>query len=58
MVNVDAEGVRRIVVTDMKGNVLFNKEETVVDLGLLPSGSYVLHIQTVQGEIVRRVTKL
>ena len=57
VVNVDAEGVKRIVVTDMKGNVLFDIEETVVDLGMLPSGSYVLHIQTLQGEIVRRVTK-
>ena len=57
VVNVDAEGVKRIVVTDRKGNVLFDIEETVVDLGMLPSGSYVLHIQTLQGEIVRRVTK-
>ena len=58
IVKVDAEGVGRIRVMDMRGKELFDVEGNIVDLSSFPSGQYVLYIQTLHGENVSIVRKL
>ena len=61
VVNIEAEGIRNVRVSDMLGQVLIEKntsgDSVQIDLSTYAAGQYFLQVYTTNGMVTRKIVK-